>query len=154
MGSNAPQARAARPWAYILVAMALLPVIELMLRLAGYRRTQRVLRRLSPSPDPARRAHPARVARLCRAVAIAARRGPCRSGCLRRSLAIWWLLRWRRVESNITIGLDRRSARLPGHAWVSLGGEPVDTPAGQLDAYIPILSNGRSLAPAASPRRP
>ncbi len=89
----------------------LLLVIDLGLRLTSYRRMCRWLLTLSPSPDPtvANREKAVVMARVVNRAAVV-----FSASCLRRSLLVWWLLRWQRIPSDIQVGFSRES----GHAWV------------------------------------
>ena len=61
---------------------------------------------------------------------IASRRGPYAATCLRRSLALWWLLQRRRLPAEVRIGVARDEGRVHAHAWVELAGWVVnDRPA-------------------------
>ena len=54
------------------------------------------------------------------------RHGPVRGKCLSRSLAIYWVLRRYSVESSIRIGVKRGVQNFIAHAWVEVGGQPVN----------------------------
>ena len=110
-------------WRTLITAALLLPVIDIGLRIWGFRRVYVGLANLSPIQ--AESAHPladADTARLVRMVNVAANRGIVRVTCLRRSLAIWWLLRRRGVASEIQIGVRREQGLFMAHAWVERDG--------------------------------
>ncbi len=91
--------------------IALLLLIDGSMRVLGYKRTARLLLRCAPTP-PADRADLTRALQVARTV----HRGAAitHANCLRRSLALWWLLRWYRLPSQIQIGFNQDA----GHAWV------------------------------------
>jgi hypothetical protein len=126
---------------WLLVQMAvLLPVIGGALRLAGFRRTHRILAGSSVPAvakcDGARTgASFAMAERLGQLVSIAARHGPYRATCLRQSLALWWLLRRRGASAALRIGVGKPDGRLGAHAWVELHGRVVNDSATIADTY-------------------
>ena len=68
--------------------------------------------------------------RLGRLVSIASRHGPCTVTCLRRSLALGWLLRRRGLPAQLRVGVGKDDGRTHAHAWVELAGRVVnDHPA-------------------------
>jgi Transglutaminase-like superfamily len=65
-------------------------------------------------------------AAIARAVRIAASYGPYRATCLPRALVLWTLLRWRRLDGELTIGVRNGQGGFEAHAWVTLNGVPLD----------------------------
>jgi hypothetical protein len=59
-----------------------------------------------------------------RSVASAARRWPFRDTCLRRALALGWLLRAR--EPTLRLGAMRTANGVRGHAWLEIDGRALD----------------------------
>jgi hypothetical protein len=111
---------------YLLEALLVLPVILLALRLFGFRRCQAVLNSLAPrrmdvpEGDAAATVEKARlVARMVRAAGVY---GPCHATCLPESLALWWMLRRRRIPAELRIGVRKDAERFEAHAWVDLAG--------------------------------
>lgn len=104
--------------------MAALPLISLWLRLFGYKRTRRVVDRLSQrshsrianKPDLSGATHLARLA------AIAGRRGLIESTCLRQALLVYGLLRRRGLQPELKFGVRRTGGGIEAHAWVELEG--------------------------------
>jgi len=128
----------------VALAVLLLPAVNTTLWLAGYRRTHRLLRLLSPTAGPAAAPRPGgdgRIEQVCRSVRIAARRGPYRASCLREALVVWWFLQWHRVEADLTIGVAKSGEEFLGHAWVSVSGLPVAGAQDALDHYAPIATH-------------
>lgn len=105
----------------LLQAVMVLPLVSLMLRLGGFKRTQALLGRFSPrslspqtpSPEITRKArHTARLVRL------ATRYGLVRANCLQHSLTLWWLLRRQHIDSQLRIGVRKNGTLLEAHAWI------------------------------------
>jgi hypothetical protein len=130
------------------LALFLLPITALALRLMGLRRTQAVMMRLSPSPNPRgenERGSPDQPARvLAKFVRAAAAHGPYRANCLQQSLVLWWLLRQRRIESNLYLGVSKVPGGMEAHAWVECGGRP---PNDREDAYLRFTPFQRAILP-------
>ena len=42
--------------------------------------------------------------------------------CLERSLALWWVLRWRGLNAELRLGARKNAARFEAHAWVEIDG--------------------------------
>ena len=98
--------------AKLLAVEFLLKAIDLGLRRTSYRRVYRVLLFLSPEPKPVHD-FPRSVA-LARLVNFVAIKPHIQATCLRRSLLLWWLLRWKRIPSEVRLGMGLGG----GHAWV------------------------------------
>jgi len=112
--------------ALILRAALFLPLTEIGLRLAGFRRWKALLekfagvkRRSRPWTPEELRATALGVARAVRSAEL---HGPADPNCLERSLTLWWLLRRNGVESELHIGARKEGTRFEAHAWIELGG--------------------------------
>jgi hypothetical protein len=112
-------------WPVVLASLALLPAVQISLRVRGFKRTAATLaarskRRAVPAePNEARPA--------ADAVGLVAGRSVIGARCLGRSLVLWFLLRRRGVDAELVIGADMpRGGELPAHAWVEVAGEPVN----------------------------
>ena len=107
-------------------AMLLLPLVALTLRLGGFNRTQAILSRLT-SPSPSSQAPAPNVTlqakRIAHLVRLAARHSFIHANCLHQSLALWWLLRRRNIDSQLRIGVRKIEHRLEAHAWIELSGQ-------------------------------
>lgn len=69
---------------------------------------------------PAQKAAPSRhrvVLRLAHIIRTAASWQPYRAACLHQSLALWWMLRRRRMRADLVIGVY--TYPFSGHAWVT-----------------------------------
>jgi hypothetical protein len=138
----------------VLLALILLPSMALTLRLLGLRRSQAVWTRLAFNPrPPADLSDAATVEGEARATArmvkAAASHGPYRATCLRQSLALWWLLRLQGIDGLLHIGVRKAdNATMEAHAWVELGGQPLNDREDVRLRYAPFA---RTIAPAGMP---
>lgn len=103
--------------------LVLLPVVALMLRICGLARTIALLdRREERRGRTAPVLAPREIARLVDAPAAL-----LRIDCLPRSLLLWHALRVRGIESEIRLGVSKRSdGGLSAHAWVEHEGLPLN----------------------------
>lgn len=107
-------------------ALFLLPVNAAAFRVIGYRRWHAVLGAfISRNPQTSRNVNgpsvlsPQRIAQLVHA---ASREGTGTGACLERALALWWILRRRRLPAELRIGARLQAGRFEAHAWVQLDG--------------------------------
>ena len=70
----------------------------------------------------------AQVEMAVRLVNAAARCGLGRSTCLEKSLALWWLLRWKGIASSVRIGARTTGGKFAAHAWVERDGVALNEP--------------------------
>lgn len=120
------------PWERRLLVgiLLLLPTIGGALRVMGFNRTRALLERCASStPSPGATGGPPgaqeTARRTARLVAIAASRGAYRATCLRQSLALWWLLKRRGINTQLRIGVRKEGGALQAHAWVEHEGVPL-----------------------------
>jgi hypothetical protein len=110
---------------FALESAGVLTLTWLGLRSLGFRRWQKLLRRLTPAA-PGSSEISESVLDRCRVMArveqSVARRLPFQSNCLDRSLALWWMLRRRGVAAEMHIGGRKVAANFEAHAWVEAGG--------------------------------
>ncbi|MFN8531402.1 MAG: lasso peptide biosynthesis B2 protein [Anaerolineae bacterium] len=121
-----------------LVSVATLIIlngIDLGLRMMGYRRLCKLLIRLSPKPDQARIS--VTRARKLGAVIHQVAGSSERLNCLRRSLALWWMLRWLHQPSAIYFGINPES----GHAWLEHNGQVINDMPTIAAKYRIVLSD-------------
>lgn len=82
---------------------------------------------------------PAEAHLLAHAVERAARRLPGEYLCLPQALALLWMLRRRRSNGNLVIGMDATATEPGGlHAWVEYDGDMLI--GGDVSGFHPILS--------------
>ncbi|QKK02952.1 MAG: lasso peptide biosynthesis B2 protein [Pseudomonadota bacterium] len=59
--------------------------------------------------------------------------------CLARSLCLWWWMRSAGLDAMLEMGVRRdESGAVTGHAWVSIGGRPVDETAATVARFQPL----------------
>lgn len=75
---------------------------------------------------------------LGEAVNIAARHMPYPATCLTRSLLMNWLLHRRGVPSDLRIGVRITNGTLDAHAWVEVGGVPVNDRPDVVGQFMPF----------------
>ena len=69
-------------------------------------------------------------------------RGPWASTCLTRSLVLYVLLRQHGHDPHLSVGVAGDSTSFVAHAWVTLGGVPLDEPVDRVARYLPLLVHG------------
>ena len=124
------------------LAVAVRPLLALMSLPA-------LLRLLDPGVRPGRNPSPAGLERpiqLARRV-LSRAHGPFRQSCLRRSLALFRILRAAGFPVSIVFGLARPGDALDGHAWLELDGVSVGEPNGGQTPYKPIYRFPPSVLP-------
>lgn len=115
----------------LLGLAALLPAIDISLRVAGLRRTQRWLGLAdrAASTGTANAASIATGERVAHLAAIAGAHGVYRNTCLRQALAVQWLLRRRGLDGALRLGARKMpDGAFEAHAWVELAGVPLGQP--------------------------
>jgi hypothetical protein len=114
----------------LLWSVALLPPVDLALRIFGYYRLRRFAEWLTPvaanQNRPEEVSSMQRATEVARSVSIAARRGPFRATCLRRSLLVWWWLRRGGIQTSICFGVRTSAGKLEAHSWVEYSGAVLD----------------------------
>lgn len=73
-------------------------------------------------------------------IRIASRYCPGGSNCLVRSVALYGSLRRAGVAADVRIGVARTPPRLEAHAWVEIGGAPVNDGADVAARYAPFAA--------------
>lgn len=131
------RALTARDRLRLLAFVALLPIIDLSLRLLGLARTQRLLRveRETATNQPTPADALADGETLARLAAIAGRRGLYANTCLRQALAVQWWLQRRGLPAQLRVGGSVVQGSLRAHAWVELDGHAL----AQQEALPPLF---------------
>lgn len=106
----------------LLEAMALMPLVGILLRLFRYHAVLSFLEKLIPLQKVHSRPSMAQARRLGELANIAAFRGAYKATCLRRSLVLWCMLRRRGVDSQVRIGVRLENGEFASHAWVERQG--------------------------------
>ena len=113
-------------------AALLLPLIRMSLRLRGFRATQKTLQLrigygVTAMPDAAAADETKLV---CRMVLAAGRYSLLKNTCLERSLALWWLLARKGIDTQLRIGTRKSGEKFEAHAWVEQNGSAICEPGG------------------------
>ena len=130
----------------LLQAWVLLLAVDLGLRVLPFRRVQALVARgqRGAGDTPAGEAA-ATSARLERLVGIAARHHLYPMRCLRRALALQWLLGRRGIAAELRLGVRKEADHLAAHAWLECAGRPLGEPP-DIDArYVPLATHQRSM---------
>ena len=123
-------------------SLVLLPLHGVALRLVGFRRWLAILTALAPTNGRLVAATNETAFRqaltVARLVKAAATHGLYRANCLPQSLATWWLLRRRGIESDLCIGARKVDERLEAHAWVEYSGGVLNDSADVQQRFTPF----------------
>lgn len=114
----------------LLRLMALLPLIQLGLRVAGYARVRAWCERWA-NRVPRRAVMPddlAAAKRLAELAEIAGRHSLVTATCLRQALVVSTLLQRRGLDASLQIGVQHTGERFGAHAWVDLDGVALGQP--------------------------
>ena len=135
-------------WQLFLQAWLMLLAVDLGLRLLPFQKVQGLLApSAGPSPNqPAEELQgnlpsqeQASIHQARTILAWAARRHLYEMTCLRRSLALQWLLRRRGIQTELRIGVKRVGEQVSAHAWLEHNGDPINEPEAVTDRYIPLV---------------
>ncbi len=80
-------------------------------------------------------------------VRAAARHSPGHPTCLEESLALWWLLGRRGIDSELRIGVRKQGEKFEAHAWVERAGAALNEPESVHEHYAAFDSALSSLPP-------
>ena len=122
----------------LVLALLLLPAVELALRVGGVRLAQRAIDSGRFPGGLARSQAPLDAPQLARLVAAAARWGPCRASCMVRSLTLQGLLKRHGLQGQLRLGVRKAGSQLEAHAWVEHQGRPLMEPADVSRAFVPF----------------
>jgi len=112
-------------WRALLSAILLLPMIALVLKSIGFKKTQIFLSNHLPKKpkisiyEDIQLEEAQSVARM---VSVAANHGPYHANCLKISLLIWWFLGRRGITIDLKIGVNNDTGDFNAHAWVEYRG--------------------------------
>jgi hypothetical protein len=126
-------------WLGRFIALIVLHLISCGLNMMGYRRLCRLLMATSPAPNT-KQVSLGRARMIARVVNRVAKSRYARMNCIRRSLALWWILRWVRLDSQVQIGINLDE----GHAWVEHGGAVVNDRPETRSRYTVLYLNDLS----------
>ncbi len=112
-------------WRVLLLAILLLPMIALVLKSIGFKKTQTFLSNHLPK-KPKISIHEdmqlEEAESVARMVSIAANHGFYSANCLKKSLLTWWLLGRRGIATELKIGVNKETGDFNAHAWVEYRG--------------------------------
>jgi hypothetical protein len=111
----------------LLVLAMVLPAIGALIRVAGFQRAAKACARLGGQAPlrPVGAGDLAQAEAYAQLAAIAGRRGPVTTTCLRQALAVRTWLRRRGLDAQLKIGVKKNGEALDAHAWVELEGVPL-----------------------------
>ena len=102
---------------------------DLALRTTPFTRLQRlIIQAQNRSAPPQAEPVPVMIERYRRLVEAASRNHLYPMTCLRRALALQWMLARRGIIAELRIGVQRQAKTLQAHAWLELGGVPISDP--------------------------
>lgn len=132
----APDCHAPRDPALTARLMIMLPLLGLALSTWGFRRTRRVLERLSTRTLQRARTS-RRTPQDIAATVVHVNRHllPYQSRCLLESTALWYLLRRNGYAAAIVLGARTLLGPFEAHAWVELDGETLNDSGRVRDIY-------------------
>jgi hypothetical protein len=83
--------------------------------------------------------HPALQSReIARLVGAIASRAPFRANCLVRSLVLKFLLARHGIASRLRVGVNKQGHEFEAHAWIELGGHPLNDAADVQQRFTPF----------------
>lgn len=122
----------------LVLALVLLPTVELALRVGGVRFVQRAIDAGWFPGGLAGRQVPLDAPQLARLVAAAARWGPRRASCMVRSLTLQGMLKRHCLHSELRLGVRKAGSQLEAHAWVEHQGSPLIEAADVSRTFAPF----------------
>ena len=128
---------------FVLFSIGGLIGVGLLLPVAGFGRSLAWLRRSSAAAGSRQPSAGALdwARRRAYLVSVAARFGPYRATCLRRSLLLWWVVRRHGLDPRLCLGVRPEPESAPGnsellaHAWIELGDEVLNDRAEIAQSY-------------------
>jgi hypothetical protein len=115
--------------------VAIVSALPLVFRIVGVQRLIRSAHRRHPS---SKQVDLARARAIARIVAMGARHTPSDNTCLHRSVALWWCLGRRGLESTLKMGARHHDGRLDAHAWVEHAGLVLNDDPDVARRYAPL----------------
>jgi Transglutaminase-like superfamily len=125
----------------VMEAAAALLTTWLGLRLAGFRRWNLLLSRLTPpvgSPPQASSSLLSLAQLIARLESAAARNLFYRPSCLERSMVLCWLLRARGIPAELRVGAHKEAERFEAHAWVQCADTVLNQPDDLHIHFVPF----------------
>ncbi|MBT4491850.1 MAG: lasso peptide biosynthesis B2 protein [Gammaproteobacteria bacterium] len=104
-------------WIVAFGSSVSLPVVSLLLKHGGFRRTERILKKMSRQRI-SRDVCVNKVQRIANMVSAVARRSPYRAKILDQAITLWWLLGLMGIDSTVRFGIYKISGVAEPRAWV------------------------------------
>jgi hypothetical protein len=124
----------ARDWILLAQAWSLLLVLDIGLRVLPFRKVQGWIK--SPDQKEISTVKAARIIqRSSDFVDLAARHHLYPMTCLRRSLALQWLLSRSGLDTSLQFGVRRENGKLQAHAWLEHQGQVIDKTPIPIEQY-------------------
>ncbi|HEX4784359.1 MAG TPA: lasso peptide biosynthesis B2 protein [Candidatus Sulfotelmatobacter sp.] len=123
----------------VLQATVILPVTYAGLELFGFQNLLTLMQRFTPGPGRVR--SPEELQADSTLFTAVVRRFPLPMRCLGRSVALCWLLRLRRVNATVHIGVRKNQHDLDAHAWVQCGDFVINEAEDVAQRYARIVPN-------------
>lgn len=124
-------------------SLLLLPLVGLMLKLLGFRRSRNILTHLvirkSRLWDNQVESRLKKARRAAWLISVASVWGAYRANCLERSLALWCVLGRLGIKSQIFFGARKVDGKLDAHAWVELDHVILNDDEGVRSRYAPLV---------------
>ena len=92
----------------------------------------------APTPSVSGNVELARLRQYGEATNMAANRCIVHANCLPRSIALWWILRLLRHDSQVRFGVTKQQSQLQAHAWVEFKGQPLNDEPNISQRYLPL----------------
>ena len=129
-----------------LLALVLLPIIVILLRLTGYRRTSALVLGKSERQGPSASSSEDldKAIADARTVRRAADHGPVKANCLPRALLLQRILQGQGIDCVIRFGVQNDGNDLEAHAWVESHGVCIDGETSTGQTYRPLQSPGEN----------
>jgi hypothetical protein len=103
-------------------ALVIVPLISFGLRVLGFKRLKGLLQRQNRNEAQVTGQPLDTMYQIARMTNVVGGRLPLPATCLQRSVALWWMLNQRGIDSAIVIGVHKDDRKLHAHAWVEYAG--------------------------------
>lgn len=113
--------------AQLVLLVVALPATGALIRLVGFQKAARVCARVAGQAPlrPSAAGDLPQAEAFAQLAAIAGRRGPVTTTCLRQALVVRAWLRRRGLNAQLRLGVRKSNGVMDAHAWVELDGVPL-----------------------------
>ena len=126
-------------WWILFQAWVLLLAVDLGLRVLPFRRIQGIVERRGGNSRPETTVAET-IRHHGRFVHIAARHHLYPMLCLRRSLALQWLLGRQGITTDLCFGVQKEASDFSAHAWLEHAGQPIGEPQALTTRFAPLTT--------------